>query len=99
MSPDARPPEERPSKWSSADRYLIKLWAIVSLLWTVATLFRVCRIWIPIDGLRGVLSGPWLWLELTLPPIMFGCIMLGIRQLGGNQGNCRSILPWCRRKT
>jgi hypothetical protein len=88
----------RRRKWLGDDHYFLKLWTVVSLLWTAATLFRIVRVWVPIEGWRSVVSGPWLWLEVSLPPLMFGIVILAVRQLIKRQGSARiSLLPRCRR--
>jgi hypothetical protein len=94
---DMHPPEADRPKRSSDDRYLFKLWVIVSVLWTIATAFRVARIWLLVEGWRGVLSGLWLWLEIGLPPLLFGFVMLAVRQLCRNHENPHITRPWCRR--
>ena len=88
MPPETEPSEQQPFKWSSADRDSFKLWAIVSVLWTGATLFRVIRVWVPVDGWRSVIAGPWLWLEITLPPVIFAIVLLAIRVMIQSRRNC-----------
>ena len=73
---------------------LLRLWLVVSALWTIATGIRVIRVWLPIEGWQGVFAGPWLWLELLLPPLMFGSIILAVRQVADNRRICHI---WWRR--
>ena len=98
MPSEMLPSEEQPRRSPSKDHYFLKLWIIVSLLWTGATLLRAHRVWVPIEGWRAILLGPWLWLELALPPLMFGVVMLGVHQLSIKQRNFRDSMPRCRRR-
>ena len=56
------------------------LWAVVSGLWTVATLLRVNRVWVPLIGWHRIISGPALWSSLILPPLMFAVILIVIHR-------------------
>jgi hypothetical protein len=93
-SENTPPPVGGSRKLSSNGQYFLKLWAVVTALWTAATLFRVVRIWVPIEGWQRVVAGPWLWLELVLPPLMLGIVTVVVCQLAQNQRN--SPPPRCR---
>jgi hypothetical protein len=54
------------------------LWVVMSALWMVATLLRIHRVWVPLVGWEGALAGPWMWISLILPPVMFAAILLAI---------------------
>jgi hypothetical protein len=54
---------------------LLVLWVLTSGLWTVATILRVYRVWVPAVGLGRAIEGPWLWVSLILPPLMFAAIL------------------------
>jgi hypothetical protein len=98
MPLEPTPPLEREHRKSSSnDRYCFRLWAVVTALWTAATLLRVARVWVPIEGWRSVVGGPWLWLALLLPPLMFGIVIAAVCQLARSQRNFRVVLPRCRR--
>jgi hypothetical protein len=56
------------------------LWLLVSGLWTLATLPRVNRVWVPLIGWHDLIGGPWLWISLIIPPIMFGLILIVIHR-------------------
>ena len=58
---------------------LLRLWAVVTCLWTIAGLLRISRDWLPRADWAVVLGGPWLWVSLGLPPMMFAIILLAIR--------------------
>jgi hypothetical protein len=57
------------------------LWVWVSGLWTVATVLRIYRVWVPILGSRKVVDGPWLWFSLIIPPVMFAFVLAAIYQI------------------
>jgi hypothetical protein len=95
---NTRPTEGRRRKWSDDGRYFLKLWAVVTVFWTAATLFRVARVWVPIDGWRNVINGPWLWLELGLPPLMFGIVTMAVRLLTKNHQHPSASASRCRRR-
>jgi hypothetical protein len=99
MRPGKTPPSKDGLRKRSDDgRYFLRLWAVVTVFWTAATLFRVNRVWVPIDGWQNVLAGPWLWLELGLPPLMFGVVTAAVCQLVRNQRNSGVSWPRCRRR-
>jgi hypothetical protein len=81
-SPEAASPiaEQRREK-ETLDRRLIRLWIVVTAFWTIATLFRIERLWLPRVGWHGILDGPWLWLSLGLPPLVFALLLAYVRQL------------------
>jgi hypothetical protein len=83
-------PEREPSKWRTGDRFLLKLWIIVATIWAIATLLRVDRVWRLTEEWAAIVRGPWLWLELVLPPLMFGCIIFAIRYIARSQTPHRS---------
>lgn len=60
---------------------LLVLWVCVSGLWTAATVLRIYGIWIPMVGWRKVINGPWLWLSLIFPPVMFAFVLAAIYQI------------------
>lgn len=60
---------------------LSTLWIVASGLWTVATVLRVYRVWVPRLGWWKVVDGPWLWLGLILPPVMFACVLAAIHRI------------------
>jgi hypothetical protein len=51
------------------------LWVLVSVLWTVATLLRISRVWAPRIGWHRIIEGPWLWISLIAPPLIFALIL------------------------
>jgi len=57
------------------------LWAVMTGLWTLATILRVNRVWVPLEGWQSVVEGPWIWISLILPPAMFAVILAAIHQL------------------
>jgi hypothetical protein len=73
--------EKRKSAFS-----LVVLWLSVSGLWSAATFLRVERVWVPITGWDEVLEGPWLWLSLLIPPVMFAVILLSIHEIRKDRG-------------
>src|SRR5271155_1572780 len=54
------------------------LWVVVSVLWIAATLLRIHRVWVPLVGWQGALAGPWMWISLILPPLMFAVILVAV---------------------
>jgi hypothetical protein len=94
---NTRPSEGGQRKWSVDGRYFLKLWAVVTVFWTTATLFRVARVWVPVDGWKNIVGGPWLWLELGLPPLMLGIVAVAVCQLAKSQRNSGVSWPRCRR--
>jgi hypothetical protein len=65
---------------------LRSLWIVVSMLWTVATLLRINRVWVPMTGWEGVIEGPWMWMSLLGPPLIFALILVAI-----HKGTARTI--------
>lgn len=61
---------------------LVRLWLIVSGLWTIATLLRVERLWLTREHWHDAIGGPWLWIELCLPPALFAVVLLAVTRLG-----------------
>jgi hypothetical protein len=57
------------------------LWAIVTALWTVATVLRIHRVWVPEMGWSTVLASVYTWISLLLPPWMFAIVLLGVTRL------------------
>ena len=51
------------------------LWILVSGLWTIATLLRVHRVWAPQIGSWRILTGPWIWISLIVPPLVFAAMI------------------------
>jgi len=64
-------------------RRLVMLWIVVTGLWTAATLLRVNRIWAPGTGWAHILSEPWIWLSLGVPPAVFALLLFYLRQVIG----------------
>ena len=85
------PLENGQSKWQTGDRLLLKLWIVVVVIWTVATLSRVDRVWRLTEDWAAIVRGPWLWLELALPPIIFGCVIVAIRYIVRAQTTSQSL--------
>jgi hypothetical protein len=56
----------------------LTLWVAVSALWIAATLLRIHRLWAPLEGWQSALDGPWIWISLILPPLMFAVILVGV---------------------
>jgi len=56
------------------------LWFLVSGLWTVATLLRVDRVWVPLLGWHRIIAGAWLWCSLIVPPVIFAMIVAAIHR-------------------
>lgn len=56
------------------------LWVLVSGLWTVATLLRINRVWVPLVGWHRVIEGPWMWTSLIAPPLIFALILAAIHK-------------------
>lgn len=90
MPPD--PPEELSSKWQTDYRFFVKLWIVVTVLWTVATLLRVDRVWRLTEEWAAIVRGPWLWLELALPPIVFGGVTIAVGYIARARTMPRSML-------
>jgi hypothetical protein len=57
---------------------LLRLWIVVSGLWTAATLLRIGRVWVPVEGWQGAVRGPWIWMSLIIPPSMFAAVAVAI---------------------
>ena len=77
-------PERRSGRARGDNCFFLRLWLVVTLLWTGATLLRAERVWVPVEGWPAILRGSWLWVELTLPPLMLGAIILAVRQVASN---------------
>ena len=60
---------------------VLALWVLVSGLWTVATILRFYRVWVPAVGWRRAIEGPWLWVGLILPPLMFAAMLAVIHRI------------------
>ncbi len=58
------------------------LWLVVTGLWTVATLLRVERVWVPRIGWWSIIHGPWLWVSLGVPPFLFAAIIAVMAKRG-----------------
>jgi hypothetical protein len=59
----------------------VALWIIVTALWTIATVTRMQRIWVPMMGWPAVLGNLYTWASLLLPPWMFAIILLAVKRL------------------
>lgn len=92
MTPN-HPTSNRPQRSVKNWRYF-KLWVIVSLLWAAATVLRAARMWVPIDGWAATLRSWVLWIELVLPSLMFGSIILAVRQIAGDHRAFRVSGIW-----
>ena len=57
------------------------LWILVSGLWTIATLLRIHRVWVPLVGWHRVIEGPWIWIGLAIPPTIFALIVGAINRI------------------
>jgi hypothetical protein len=86
MPSEVREPEKQRDPPPRDDGFFLRLWLVVVALWTAATLLRVARLWVPVEGWHAAFRGLWLWLELVLPPAMFGLVILAVRQIAGNHG-------------
>jgi hypothetical protein len=60
---------------------VVRVWLVVTSLWAVATILRVSREWLPVEDWKAVVTGPWFWISLGLPPSMFAIILLAIRRI------------------
>ncbi len=60
---------------------LMLLWAVVSGLWTVATVLRIDSVWVSLVGWQNAVEDPFLWINLILPPSMFAVILAAIHQI------------------
>ena len=56
----------------------VRLWAIVSLLWTLATALRVERLRLPEQGWQVLLTDPAFWLSVLVPPVALALMLAGI---------------------
>jgi hypothetical protein len=56
------------------------LWFLVTALWTTATLLRVHRVWVPLVGWHRIIAGPWLWISLLAPPLLFALVLAAVRR-------------------
>jgi hypothetical protein len=54
---------------------------LVSVLWTIATLLRIDRVWVPAVGWHRALGGPWLWITLIGPPLIFALIIGAVQKV------------------
>jgi hypothetical protein len=99
MSSSPPEPEEGPHVPRRGEHYFLKLWLIVSAFWTAATLLRVARLWVPIEGWPAILGGPWMWLELVIPPVMVGVVIFAVRQIGKTRNHPCISPSWCRQKS
>lgn len=77
--PDGVEPTDKTSTARGPD--FLVLWIIVTGLWTVATLVRIHRHWVPVLGWPGVIGSVYTWVSLLLPPWMFAIILLAAKRL------------------
>jgi hypothetical protein len=70
-----QPPDAR-----STRARLCALWWLASTLWTIATLLRVHRVWVPLIGWHRIIAGPWLWISLLAPPLLFALMLGAVRR-------------------
>jgi hypothetical protein len=59
----------------------VALWIIVTGLWTVSTVLRMQRVWVPIMGWPAVAGSVYTWVSLFLPPWMFAIILLAMKRI------------------
>jgi hypothetical protein len=78
------------------DGFFFRLWLIVVAFWTAATLIRADRVWALADGWHATLRNPLLWMELALPPLVFGSIVLAVRHIAGSGLRWSVRPPWRR---
>jgi hypothetical protein len=57
------------------------LWIVVSGLWTLATVLRMRRTWLPWHGWPEVLNSGFAWASLFLPPMVFAVVLLGMSRV------------------
>ena len=82
--PECVAPERR--RGSVRQRFLA-LWIVVSGFWLLATLLRVWRVWVPQIGWKGTLAGPWIWLVLLVPPLMFAVMIFSTYRMTKHHGS------------
>jgi hypothetical protein len=68
-----------PGRAGGDNPYFLRLWLVVALLWTGATLYRVARMVADVEGWPAILRGPWLWVEVAFPWLVFGAVILALR--------------------
>jgi hypothetical protein len=59
----------------------VSLWFVVTILWTISTVLRMQRVWVPIMGWHAVTGSVYTWVSLFLPPWMFAIVMLAMKRL------------------
>ena len=59
----------------------VSVWIVVTGLWTVATILRMNRIWVPVLGWHGVFANVYTWISLLLPPLIFAVILLAVKRI------------------
>ncbi len=74
----SRPPDYLSNQVERPD--FLKLWVVVSVIWTIATVLRMHRVWVPVLGWNGVLGSLYAWVTLLLPPWMFAIILLAVKR-------------------
>ncbi len=62
---------------------LVLLWLIVSGIWTIATLLRMDRVWVPGRGWPAVLDDGVTWASLLAPPLTFAAVLLFVSVVAG----------------
>lgn len=67
----------------------VVLWIIVTALWTIATVLRMQRAWVPGHSWPVVLSDPFAWISLLLPPLVFALVLIGMSRVADGHGQAR----------
>jgi len=84
------PDPYRPAESRNTDSRFLRLWIVVTLIWTGATVLRVRRVWVPRLGLDNVLRDPLLWIAIAIPPVAFGVIVLSVYYLAPSRRRDRN---------
>jgi hypothetical protein len=62
------------------------LWVIVTTLWTVASVLRIQRTWVPGTAWPVILGDVYTWVSLFLPPLLFAIILLAVKRIAAAGG-------------
>jgi hypothetical protein len=83
----ASPPEAEDRPPGRRGPSFVALWGVVTVLWTISTVLRINRTWVPVMGWHAVIGSVYTWISLFLPPWMFAIVMLALKRLAsGRQG-------------
>jgi hypothetical protein len=63
----------------------VSLWFVVTILWTISTVLRIQRVWVPVMGWHAVIGSIYTWVSLLLPPWMFAIVMLAMKRLAAGR--------------